>query len=148
MTEPIPLQPIFPPSKTTTTTATTSTPLKPLPILPYTPADHKLGIAITWATVVTNSCLLPIALVYGLWYGTSLSRNTIFGIVTGVFGVLSLMQFWWRMWKLLRRDGEFRPLGSRRGWLDFYQINTMFSIAMVAVSQSLYLLLYSSSRSP
>jgi len=127
MTEPLPIS---------STPTNTSTPPKPLPPLPYTPSNHKRSIAITWTIIVTNSCLLPIALVYGLYYGTSLSQNTIFGIVTGVFGSLSLVQFWWRMWKLLKKDGEFRPLGSRRGWLDFYQINTMLSIVIVAVGQS------------
>lgn len=136
MTQPLRLSPISIPSNPTTTTIDTSTPPKTLPPLPYTPSDHKRSIALTWTIVVTNSCLLPIALVYGLWYGTSLSKNTVFGIATGVFGTLSLVQFWWRMWKLLKTDGEFRPLGSRRGWLDFYQINTMLSILIVAVGQS------------
>lgn len=138
MTQPLRLSPISIPSNPTTTTTDTSTPPKTLPPLPYTPSDHKRSIALTWTIVVTNSCLLPIALVYGLWYGTSLSKNTVFGIVTGVFGALSLVQFWWRMWKLLKKDGEFRPLGSRRGWLDFYQINTMLSIVIVAVGNPLF----------
>lgn len=116
MAEPIPIQPKSTPPKATI--STTSAAAQPLPALPYNPSDHKLGIFMTWTLIVTNSCLLPIALVYGLWYGTSLSKNTLFGIVTGVFGITSLVQFWLRMWKLLRKDAEYRPLGSARGWVS------------------------------
>ncbi|MCJ1282016.1 hypothetical protein MMC26_001339 [Xylographa opegraphella] len=103
-----------------------------LPPLPYSPADHKAGIAIAWTIIVLNSSALPIALFYGLWYGTSLSKRLVLAIVTATAGVASLAQACRRLWKLLRKDGEYRPLGSRRGWLDFYQIQTMISIAVVA----------------
>ncbi|MCJ1471856.1 hypothetical protein MMC13_000497 [Lambiella insularis] len=114
-----------------------------LPLLPYSPDDHKAGIAIAWTVIVTNSAMLPIALLYGLWYGTALSKNVIFGIVTGTFGIASLGQFWVRMWKLLQKDDRYRPLGSKRGWLDFYQIQTLLSITITAT-----LLATSSSLSP
>ncbi|MCJ1384830.1 hypothetical protein MMC17_007948 [Xylographa soralifera] len=105
---------------------------RPLPALPYSPAAHKAAIAIAWTVIVTNSCALPIALFYGLWYGTSLSKRIVFAIVTATAGVASLAQAYARLWKLLRKDGKSRPLGSRRGWLDFYQIQTIISIAVVA----------------
>jgi len=114
-----------------------------LPRLPFAPRDHRTGIVITWTIVVANSCLLPIALVYGLWYGTSLTKSIIFAIVTSTFGVSSLGLFCVRMWKLLQKDGNFRPLGSRRGWLDFYQINNAICIAITAT-----LLAVGTSRTP
>jgi len=114
-----------------------------LPRLPFSPREHRTGIVITWTIIVANSCLLPIALVYALWYGTSLTKSIIFAIVTSTFGISSLAQFCVRMWKLLKKDGSFRPLDSRRGWLDFYQINNAISIAIVAT-----LLAVGTSRTP
>lgn len=49
------------------------------PELPYSLRQHKLSIAIAWTVLIINSCILPLALFYGLWFGTSLSRNLVFG---------------------------------------------------------------------
>ena len=88
-----------------------------LPELPYSIRDHKKAIAIAWAITYANSSLLPLAVTYGLWFGTSLSKQVIFAIEAGVFGVASLFIFGKRTWLLLRKDGQLRPLGSKRGWV-------------------------------
>ena len=86
-----------------------------LPLLPYNPSEHKRGIAIAWVFIVVNSSVLPIILVYSLWYGTSMSKNIIFSIVTALFGSINIAQSSRRIWRLVQKDGRLRPLGSRRG---------------------------------
>ena len=86
-----------------------------LPELPYSLRRHKFAIAVAGTVLIINSCILPLALFYGLWFGTSLSRNLVLGVNTGVFGVVTLVAWAARLWHLLIKDPIHRPLGSRRG---------------------------------
>ncbi|MCJ1406705.1 hypothetical protein MMC19_000772 [Ptychographa xylographoides] len=112
-----------------------------LPLLPYNPSEHKRGIAIAWVFIVVNSSVLPIILVYSLWYGTSMSKNIIFSIVTALFGSINIAQSSRRIWRLVQKDGRLRPLGSRRGSLDFFMIQTLIStsiaVILIAIGTSL-----------
>lgn len=85
------------------------------PELPYSLRDHKLSIAVAWTILTINSFILPLVLFYGLWYGTSLSRNIVVAINTAIFGFIALVAYSVRMWHLLKKDPSHRPLGSRRG---------------------------------
>lgn len=85
------------------------------PELPYSIRDHTLAIAIAWSILVINSCIVPLALFYALWFGTALSRNIVLAINTAVFGFITLVAWAVRLWRLLQRDASLRPLGSKRG---------------------------------
>ncbi len=43
-----------------------------LPQLPISLREHKWAILFTWTLLVLTACILPIAVFYALWFGTSL----------------------------------------------------------------------------
>lgn len=45
------------------------------PPLNYTLRTRKKGIAIFWTLILLDTVAMPIALYFGLWYGTNLSHN-------------------------------------------------------------------------
>ncbi|MCJ1350763.1 MAG: hypothetical protein MMC33_000744 [Icmadophila ericetorum] len=108
----------------------------PLPELPYSLRDHKKGIAVTWTIILANTCFVPLGLTYGLWFGThpQINQHLLFGITSVAFTVASAFQYWMRIFRLLQQDPIYRPIGSQRGWLDFYQIaSTIATIISIAV---------------
>ena len=44
------------------------------PPLPYNLRDKKRSIAIIWAVIIFDSCILVTILFYALWFGTSLDH--------------------------------------------------------------------------
>lgn len=87
------------------------------PPLPVNLREHKVSIAIEWSVIVVDSAVLPVILFYVLWFCTDLSPATTFAILTAAFGFVSLLEYVVRMWRLVRKDDNMRPIGSKRGWV-------------------------------
>ncbi|KAH7629699.1 hypothetical protein B0T09DRAFT_339969 [Sordaria sp. MPI-SDFR-AT-0083] len=83
-----------------------------LPRLRYNMLDYKWKLIIVSSLLVIESSLLPIALFYGLWYGTSLRHGIVFAIITAFFGLVTGIEFGLRCLKLMLPRDEYRPLGT------------------------------------
>ncbi|KZP10458.1 hypothetical protein FIBSPDRAFT_96727 [Athelia psychrophila] len=101
------------------------------PSLNYSLRNRKVAIAITWTVILIDSCIMPVVLFYSLWFGSNLTHERIFSIMTTVFGAPTMFNFLRRLWGLCKKDPSRRPIGSRRGWLDFFQINFALIFALV-----------------
>lgn len=78
-------------------------------------AKHRRrNIAIFWTLVVFDSVAMPIVLYFALWYHTSLSPNAVFSIVTAAIGGVSIVDYAWRSWRLIKKDSDCRVPGSKR----------------------------------
>ncbi|PGH09682.1 hypothetical protein AJ80_07633 [Polytolypa hystricis UAMH7299] len=106
-----------------------------LPELPYSLRDRKRSIAIFWTVFVIDTLAQPLILYFALWYCTDLSHNLVFTISTAALGGVSVGEYFYRFWKLYKKDSVVRPLNSRRSWLDFFQIN--FSIVWLILAVEL-----------
>ncbi|KAK5017210.1 hypothetical protein LTR60_001839, partial [Cryomyces antarcticus] len=49
---------------------------------------------------------MPIALYFGLFYGTSLSHNAVFSISTAALGGVSIIEYFLRFWRLWKKGKE------------------------------------------
>ncbi|EAA31033.2 hypothetical protein GE21DRAFT_8586 [Neurospora crassa] len=83
-----------------------------LPRLKYNMMDYKWKLIIVSSLLVIESSLLPIALFYGLWYGTDLRHGIVFAIITAFFGLVTGIEFGLRSLKLILPRDEYRPLGT------------------------------------
>ena len=101
------------------------------PPLNYTLHTRKLSIFIFWFLILFDSIVMPIALYFGLWYGTDLSPNTVFSIVTAALGGISIVEYFLRFWRLWKKGSTCRVIGARRMYLDFFHWN--FTLAWVIV---------------
>jgi len=61
----------------------------------------------------------------------------VFTIMTAAFGVPTIVNFSRRMYDLLKKDPVCRPIGSKRGWLDFFQLS--FAVCFVLVTVQIVL---------
>ncbi|PSK55373.1 hypothetical protein B9Z65_2762 [Elsinoe australis] len=102
------------------TTSAASTP--PLPSLEYKVLTRSriIFMVIFWSLVITDSVFMPIALYFGLWYGTDLSPNTVFSIVTAAIGGVSILEYFLRFWRLFKKGSTCRVIGGRRAYLDWF----------------------------
>ncbi|KAJ5166010.1 hypothetical protein N7492_006306 [Penicillium capsulatum] len=107
-------------------------PLEPPP-LPYSLYTRKKSIAFFWILFVVDTLGQPIALYWGLWYGTDLSHNLVFSIVTACLGGISVVEYFYRLYNLFRKDSRARPLNARKSWLDFFHINFTIVWLILAV---------------
>lgn len=101
------------------------------PPLNYTLMTRKLSIAIFWGLIVFDSTIMPIALYFGLWYGTDLSPNTVFSIVTAALGGISILEYVLRFRRLWMKGSTCRVIGARRSYLDWFHWN--FSVGWVII---------------
>lgn len=90
-----------------------------LPRLNYRISDYKWKLAIVVFLLVLESSLLPIALFYGLWFGTTLRHGIIFAIITAFFGLVTGAEFGLRCLKLILGNDKYRPQGGTRWSFDF-----------------------------
>ncbi|KAF4636346.1 hypothetical protein G7Y89_g1735 [Cudoniella acicularis] len=102
--------------------------IEPLPEL-HTP--HRKRRLILWVGVVLATldlCCLPITYYYALKFGTHLSLQDIFAIITGVYGLLSFTHYFFRSLKLFRSktSPKWRPL-------EFLQVNILIVITLVEI---------------
>lgn len=86
-----------------------------LPKLPYSLREHKKNIAIIWTLLALDAAIMPLALFYPLWYATSLEPAYTFAITTGVFGIISGLEWVYRTRQLWKKE-DVRPFaGTRNG---------------------------------
>ena len=78
-----------------------------------------------------DSIAMPIGLYFGLWYGTNLSPNTVFSIVTAALGGVSILEYVLRFRRLWRKGITCRVIGARRAYLDWFHLN--FSAAWFVI---------------
>ncbi|KAF2480787.1 hypothetical protein BDY17DRAFT_302392 [Neohortaea acidophila] len=93
------------------------------PSLNYTLRTRYRSIAFFWSLVVIDSTAMPLGLYYGLHYGTSLSPNTVFSIVTAAIGGISIVEYCVRFWRLWKHSSTCRVIGARRAYLDWFHWN-------------------------
>ncbi|KAL6230872.1 hypothetical protein BDW75DRAFT_55824 [Aspergillus navahoensis] len=103
------------------------------PPLPYSLRDRKKSIAFFWFLFVLDCTAQPLGLYFGLWYGTDLSHNLVFTIVTISLGGISVFEYFYRLYNLFRSDSTTRPLNARKSWLDFFHINFTIVWLILAV---------------
>lgn len=84
------------------------------PSLEYSVASRKWKIIFFWTVVTFDSVAMPIALYFALWYGTDLSPNAVFSIVTAAIGGISIWEYAARLWALWKKDSTCRPIGAER----------------------------------
>ena len=84
-----------------------------LPELPYSLRDHKLNIAIIWSLLALDAAIMPLVLFYPLWYASDLVPAYIFAVTTGLFGIISGIEWAYRSWRLWRQEWV-RPFGGKR----------------------------------
>ncbi|RDW91253.1 hypothetical protein BP5796_02418 [Coleophoma crateriformis] len=115
---------------------TTSRVNEPLPPLhtPHRKRITKLTIGLLLCTL--DLCVLPMVYYYAFKYGTNLSLQKIFAIITAVYGLLSFTHFFFRSLKLFRKNTapNFRPLGwTRWGTAEFTEVNLLIVITIVEI---------------
>ncbi|OKL58188.1 hypothetical protein UA08_06656 [Talaromyces atroroseus] len=101
------------------------------PPLPYSLRQRKRSIAFFWTLFVIDTLAQPLILYYALRYATDLSLNLVFSISTAALGGVSVFEFFFRLYNLMRKNSRARPLNARKSWgqrliyeqLDFFQIN-------------------------
>lgn len=123
------------PEATTTTTFQTR---EPLPELPYSLRTRKAAIAISWSLLLLDACLLPLVLFYILKFVAKLDDSRNLGITNSAFGFFSLLQYTFRLYRLLIPSPRYRPLGTTsRFAIDFYQIQFTLGFIVISVIISL-----------
>ncbi|KAJ5760667.1 hypothetical protein N7520_007823 [Penicillium odoratum] len=103
------------------------------PPLPYSLHTRKKSIAFFWTIFVLDTLGQPVGLYWGLWYGTNLSHNLVFSIVTACLGGISVFEYFYRLHNLIRKNSRARPLNARKSWLDFFHINFTIVWLILAV---------------
>jgi len=81
-------------------------------------------------------CCLPMTYYYALKFDTGLPLQTIFGIITGVYGLISFTHYFFRSLKLFlpKTSPKWRPVGwTRWGVAEFLQINILIVITLVEI---------------
>jgi hypothetical protein len=82
--------------------------------LDYSLHTRKLTISLFWSLVVIDSVAMPIALYFGLQYGTSLDPNAVLSITMAALGGVSLIEYIYRTWRLVNRKSDCRYSGAKR----------------------------------
>lgn len=90
------------------------------PDLDYSLRARKKSIAFFWILCLVDVIGVPIALYFGLWYGTSLSPNAVFSISTATLGGVSLWEYFLRSWRLWKKNSTCRCHGAPRLYLDWF----------------------------
>ncbi|KAK3984680.1 hypothetical protein QBC44DRAFT_9877 [Cladorrhinum sp. PSN332] len=90
-----------------------------LPRLLYPIREYKTKLIIVVSLLVLESAFLPIALYYGLTYGTTLRSGITFAIITSFFGIVTGIEFGLRCLKLILKDDKYRPPGGTKWSFDF-----------------------------
>ncbi|KAF2740380.1 hypothetical protein EJ04DRAFT_548422 [Polyplosphaeria fusca] len=93
------------------------------PPLNYSLRTRKKALIMFWSLIVVDCVFVPIALYFGLWYGTSLSPNAVFSISTGTLGTVSIVEYFIRFRRLWRKNSNCRVIGAKRFYLDWFHWN-------------------------
>ncbi|KAF1815410.1 hypothetical protein P152DRAFT_455115 [Eremomyces bilateralis CBS 781.70] len=101
------------------------------PELNYDLRSRKKALIFFWSLVIVDCVFVPIALYFGLFYGTSLSHNAVFSISTATLGTVSIVEYFLRFHRLFRKGSKCRVIGSHRWYLDWFHWN--LSLGWIAV---------------
>lgn len=93
------------------------------PPLNYSLRTRRKAIIMFWTLIVVDCVFVPIALYFGLWYGTGLSPNAVFSISTGTLGTVSIVEYFIRFRRLWRKNSNCRVIGAKRFYLDWFHWN-------------------------
>jgi len=88
------------------------------PPLEYSLAPKWFHLTWFWSLIFIDSVLMPIGLYFGLHYGTDLSPNTVFSIVTAAIGGISILEYFTRLWRLFKKNSTCRVIGGRRAYVS------------------------------
>lgn len=108
------------------------------PPLDYDLRSRKRSIAIFWTLILIDSIVMPLGLYFGLWYGTNLTPNTVFSIVTAALGGASIFEYVVRFWRLWKKGSTCRVIGGRRAYLDWFHWNFSLSWVIIMVELIMY----------
>ncbi|KAF2454830.1 hypothetical protein BDY21DRAFT_290447 [Lineolata rhizophorae] len=103
------------------------------PGLNYTLRTRIKSITIFWTLCALDTIAMPIALYFGLWYGTGLSHNAVFSISTGALGTVSIVEYFLRFHRLWKVDSNCRVIGAQRFYLDWFQWTLSFAWIAVMI---------------
>ncbi|KAK5107447.1 hypothetical protein LTR62_001245 [Meristemomyces frigidus] len=103
------------------------------PPLNYNMHSRKIYIIFFWSLIVVDCVFMPIGLYFGLWYGTNLSPNIVFSIVTAALGGVSIIEYVLRLRRLLKKNSTCRVIGARRMYLDWFHWNFTFGWMVVMI---------------
>lgn len=111
--------PMADPIETTaeTTVETTDGP----PPLPYSLRQRKRSIAFFWTLFVIDTLAQPLILYFALRYRTSLSLNLVFSISTAALGGVSVFEYFYRLYNLMKSKSRARPLNARKSWVSLFR---------------------------
>ncbi|KAL4939931.1 hypothetical protein BDV06DRAFT_230732 [Aspergillus oleicola] len=101
------------------------------PPLPYSLRDRKKSIAFFWTLFILDCTAQPLGLYFGLWYGTDLSHNLVFTIVTISLGGISVFEYFYRLYNLFRKDSRTRPLNARKSWINFTIVWLILAVELI-----------------
>lgn len=88
------------------------------PPLPYSLRTRKRSIAFFWTLFVIDTLAQPLILYYALRYATNLSLNLVFSISTAALGGISVFEYFFRLYNLMRKGSRARPLNARKSWVS------------------------------
>jgi len=102
------------------------------PPLNYSLWARRWSITLFWGLIVIDCVAMPIGLYFGLWYGTNLTPNIVFSIVTAALGGVSILEYVLRFWRLWKKDSTCRVIGNPPRWyLDWFHWN--FSLGWLII---------------
>ncbi|KAK0275274.1 hypothetical protein LTR35_010905 [Friedmanniomyces endolithicus] len=93
------------------------------PPLNYSLWKRKWSIVFFWGLIIIDCVFMPIGLYFGLWYGTNLTPNIVFSIVTAALGGISIFEYVLRFRRLFKKSSTCRVIGARRMYLDWFHWN-------------------------
>lgn len=108
------------------------------PPLNYSLRPRYLSIVIFWSLILIDCIAMPVALYFGLWYGTNLSPNVVFSIVTAALGGISIFEYFLRLRRLLRKNSTCRVIGARRMYLDWFHWNFTLGWMIIMIELIVY----------
>ncbi|KAI5809814.1 hypothetical protein DFH27DRAFT_476406 [Peziza echinospora] len=119
--------------KSVSASGTTSSSWEPLIELPYDLRARKWKIAVIATVVALDGFIVPTCLFYILKYAVKLGDGKNVAITTSAFGFISFVQYFLRLWRLLKKNSPYLPLESTSRWhLDLYQIQ--FTLGFIAIT--------------
>jgi len=102
------------------------------PPLNYSLWSRRWSITFFWGLIVIDCVAMPIGLYFGLWYGTNLTPNIVFSVVTAALGGVSILEYVLRFWRLWKKNSTCRVMGDPHRWyLDWFHWN--FSLGWLII---------------
>ena len=108
------------------------------PPLNYDLWSRKWSILFFWGLIVVDCVFMPVGLYFGLWYGTNLTPNIVFSIVTAALGGISIFEYILRFIRLWKKASTCRVIGARRMYLDWFHWNFSLGWMIIMIELIMY----------